>query len=377
MFRIGVIGLGERMSGMVKLLIQSGECVLTAVADPRIEEVKREQTAKGTDISKTRFYENAEEMLSSEELDGVLVGTRCSLHTKYACLVISKGLPLYLEKPVSTTREDLSRLEELLVKYPERCRCVTVSFPLRFTEQVLRVKEIINSGKIGEIAHVQAWCNVPYAVGYYHKWYRDDKETGGLFLQKATHDVDYIMDICGKNPTLCCAMTSKKVFKGDHPAGLLCRSCAEKDTCIDYTADKGTDYRKHDFCCFGVDTGNEDSGSAVIMLENGVHISYSQDFISRKSAGRRGARFIGHLGTVEFDWHEGYAVFHNHYGEKEEIKLGGDGIGHFGGDFRLAADFISVLKGKDSACSLFDGVRSAKLCLCLRESAEKKKFVEF
>jgi hypothetical protein len=32
---------------------------------------------------------------------------------------------------------------------------------------------------------VQAINNVPYGSVYYHSWYRDPKETGGLFLQKA------------------------------------------------------------------------------------------------------------------------------------------------------------------------------------------------
>ncbi len=377
MYKLGVIGLGERISGVIKNLELTGQCELAFVADPRVEEVKKEQTDKGRDISKIKFYPTAEEMLKIEKPDGILIGTRCSLHTKYAKMVLKQGYPLFLEKPVCTTREDLARLEKLLCDYPEECKRVTVSFPLRFTGQVLKVKELIADGKIGEIAHIQAWCNVPYALGYYHKWYRDDKETGGLFLQKATHDVDYIMDILGKNPTMVCAMTSKQVFKGDHEAGLLCRNCAEKDTCIDSTSDLGTDYRKHDYCCFAVDTGNEDSGSAVIMFENGVHAAYSQNFISRKSAGKRGARFIGHLGTIEFDWQQEYIIYHNHYGEKEEIPLDATQSGHFGGDYMLAVDFLKALGGEETNCTLAEGIRSARLCLCLKESSEQQKFVQY
>lgn len=377
MYKLAVIGLGTRMSGVIKLLEKTGKCVLAYVADPRVEEVKKEQEMQGRDISAVKFYKSAEELFENEKPDGVCIGTRCSLHAKYADMVIRKGYPLFLEKPVCTTREDLALLEKLLCDCPEESKRVTVSFPLRFTSQVLKVKEYIENGKIGEVAHVQAWCNVPYALGYYHKWYRDDNETGGLFLQKATHDVDYITDILGVMPKTVCAMTSKKVFLGDRPEGTLCRNCPDKDTCIDFTDDHGTDYRKHDHCVFAVDTGNEDSGSGIIMYENGVHLSYSQDFISRKSAGKRGARFIGHLGTIEFDWHENYIVFHDHYGEKEEIDLGGSYGGHFGGDDMLAQDFLLALSGKTTRCTLADGIRSARLCLCLRESAKEKRFVEY
>lgn len=377
MYRLGIIGLGDRISTVLKNLENTGECELCCVADPRLEEVKLEQTAKGRDISRVHFYTTAEDMLENEKPDGILVGTRCSLHTKYAEMVIKKGYPLYLEKPVCTTRKDLARLERLISEYPDECKRVTVSFPLRFTPQIIKAKELIAEGTIGKIAHIQAWTNVPYAIGYYHKWYRDDNETGGLFLQKATHDVDYIMDVLGEEPTEVCAMTSKQVYKGDHEAGLLCRSCTEKDTCIDYTDELGTNYRKHDFCCFATDTGNEDSGSALIMFQNGVHAAYSQNFISKRSAGKRGARFIGHLGTIEFDWQQNYFVYHDHYGERHDIDISDKANGHFGGDEMLAYDFLLALSGKETRCTLESGIRSAKLCLCLKESAELHKFIQY
>ncbi len=376
MYRIAVIGLGERISGILSLLEKTGECALCCVADPRAEEVKKEQIAKGRDVSRVHFYDSAEEMLEKETPDGVCIGTRCSLHAKYADFVLRKGSPLFLEKPVCTTREDLALLEKLMRDCPEACRHVTVSFPLRFTYHFRRAKELIAEGKIGEVAHVQGWCNVPYALGYYHKWYRDDTETGGLFLQKATHDLDYITELVGATPVKVCAMTSKKVFVGDKPAGLLCRNCPEKETCLDATDDLGTDYRKNDGCVFAVDTGNEDSGSGVIMYDNGVHVSYSQNFISRRSAGKRGVRIIGHLGTIEFDWQENYLVWHDHYGERHDLDTSCDKGSHFGGDEMLARDFLLALAGKDTTCSLADGVRSARLCLCMRESALRGEFVE-
>ena len=54
--------------------------------------------------------------------------------------------------------------------------------------------------------HVQAWNNVPYGWCYYQSWYRDENETQGLFLQKATHDFDYINYLVEKRPVMVCAM---------------------------------------------------------------------------------------------------------------------------------------------------------------------------
>ena len=62
-----------------------------------------------------------------------------------------------------------------------------VSFPLRVSALCTTAREIIDSGVIGTVENVQAINNVPfYSGGYYHGWMRDDEETGGLWLQKAT-----------------------------------------------------------------------------------------------------------------------------------------------------------------------------------------------
>src|SRR5690606_38144563 len=124
-----------------------------------------------------------------------------------------------LEKPVATTMEDARRLKAGFEAGKSK---VVVSFPLRLTSMVQCVKEIVDSGQIGTVEHVQAVNNVPYGGVYYHYWYRDEKETGGMFLQKATHDFDYINYILGHKPAVVSAMTSKQVYKGTKPAGLKC-----------------------------------------------------------------------------------------------------------------------------------------------------------
>ena len=41
MYNLGVIGLGERISGVLSNLEKTGRCRLSCVADPRFEEVKK------------------------------------------------------------------------------------------------------------------------------------------------------------------------------------------------------------------------------------------------------------------------------------------------------------------------------------------------
>ena len=371
MYRMCAIGSGHRLTPIVKRLAENDDFEIAAVCDPDPAVKERYE-----DYPDVRFYTDAKEMLDAERPDCVLIGTRCSLHTHYALLCAKYDIPIFLEKPVCTNYEDYERLKEAL---PVSDKTV-VSFPLRYCKIVDCVRDIINSGKIGEVAHVQAYNNVPYARGYYHGWYRDESETGGLWLQKATHDFDYVGSVIGQRPVRICAMESKQVFKGDMPAGLHCpdcekrRDCPESDLNVETYGDR---YAVQDGCCFAKDTGNHDSGTAIIMYENGVHAVYSQDFIARKGAAKRGARFIGYLGTVEFDFNTGVVqvYYHNeNRTERHELEVT---RGHSGGDVVLTNNFADVVRGKvKSYATLKEGLLSAQMCLAAKRSSETNEFVE-
>ena len=374
LYHVGFIGFGRRAEylweGVLKPL---GSCCLTAIADPAVEAIQK----KHPELDECHYYTTAEEMLEKEPLDGVVIGTGCYLHTKYACLAAKYDLPIFLEKPISIDREQLSELEALL---PQHNHKTVVSFPLRVTEIVTKVKELLDSGCIGEIAQVQSVNNVYYGRCYYHGWYRNDALTGGLFVTKATHDLDYLAMLVGKgSPKWVCAMESKMVFKGDKPAGLLCKDCPEAATCPEsiqnIPADDPQTYGS--YCCFATDTGNHDSATAIFQYENGLHVVYTQNFISRKSAGKRGARFIGFKGTLEFDFNTNTIVLTDHFSDEIKTFKLSKRKGHGGGDFLLGQNFVDVMaKRAPSVSTLENAIMGTKLCFAARESAETHRFIE-
>lgn len=382
--RVGIIGFGKRVQWMFSQIQEYNLGIeLAAICDINNDKIKKQFEQEKISYSKIAFYEDADEMLDTEKLDGVMIGTRCSLHTRLAVKVLSRNLPLFLEKPVATNMEDLLLLKKACDKSKSK---VVVSFPLRTSPIVSFAKEILDSGKIGTVEHVQAINNVPYGRIYYHNWYRDENETQGLFLQKSTHDFDYINYLVGIGPVAICAMNSKQVYKGNKPAGLRCKDCDEQETCQDSPF-----YLKHfsfgtsfedtygdDLCGFAVDTGNEDSGSALIRYETGMHACYSQNFFARKGAEARGARLFGYKGTLEFDWYKDeIKVFMHHSPVTESYKFDSKAMSHFGGDSVLAYNFINVMRGREESISDLDaGMLSACMCLMAKESAETGRFME-
>lgn len=380
MIKLGVIGYGGRIQGILKIIdsLQVGAKVV-AITDVRNDAIKK-QLGEPDDVV---FYTDAAAMLSQQQLDGVLVGTRCSLHASMACKVLEHNVPLFLEKPVATTWLDLLALRAAGAQSTAQ---TVVSFPLRVTPLVQLAKEIIDSGQIGTVEHVQAYNNVPYGGVYFHYWYRDENETGGLWLQKATHDFDYLNYLVGIQPRVISAMTSKQIFKGEHAAGLYCKDCDEQDTCMESPRNlflKRAETNRIDEtpfptyqCSFAVDTGNEDSGSALVRYESGMHLAYSQNFFARKGAATRGATLLGYKGTIEFDWFTDELKVHMHHTPRSEShKLDSKAMSHGGGDLVLAQSFINIITGQaPSIAPLDSGLLSVLMCLKARESARTMTF---
>ncbi len=383
MKKIGIIGYGGRIRGMLWQMQQfKTDLAITAITDVRNDEIREQMKKDGKDPAAIHFYTDAQRMLDREELDGVMIGTRCSEHTRFACQVLKRNLPLFLEKPVSTTMADWKKLYAASRKSKSP---VVVSFPLRMTAHVQQAVDIIRRGELGKIHHVQAWNNVPYGAAYYQDWYRDEKTTQGLFLQKATHDFDYLTYVLGFKPVRVAGMNAKLVYKGNMKAGLRCDACNLQEECPEspfnaYFRLGQTDgvQPSNRMCGFAKDTGNEDSGSALVEYDTGMHVSYSQNFYARRGAGARGARFFGYKGTLEFDWYTNeLKVFYHHMSRSAVYTFEPSKIGHGGGDAVLCWNFLQLMEGKtaESVSPLSAGLRSALMCLKAKESAETGRFL--
>ena len=178
-------------------------------------------------------------------------------------------------------------------------------------------------------------------------------------------------------------MKSKQYFKGDKPAGLKCKDCPDSEACPESPANiiKGNSKKDlhtlGEYCCFAVDTGNEDSGSMIVEYENGIHVVYTQDFVVRNGAGRRGAIIVGEIGTIEFDLVSGDITYYKHTEDiTKKIDVPSTDNDHYGGDRFLVDNFIEVMAGTSaSKANLAEGIMSAKICLAATKSSEKHEFI--
>jgi predicted dehydrogenase len=372
--KLGIIGYGKRARWVSQLMCSHDEhTTIKAIADPNWSSAYE----KCGDIERalvkdTTIYSDADKMLDSEDLDGVIVATRCSLHSQMALRVLDRDIPLYLEKPIAIHMDDLLALRG------HKQDKVLISYPLRVSSVAQAAKKLIDSGKIGIVEHIQAINNASYGGRYFQNWYRDDVETGGMYLQKAVHDLDCISYLMGSRPVRISAINTKKIFHGNNPAGLKCSNCPEKLICCDSPHHPMRQDRiplnqeAEEFCAYAVDTGNDDANSAIIEYSCGGQASFSQNFVVRNKAGKRTMTIIGYHGTIEFNWYtDKMTVYMHHSPETIEYDFSGEGW-HGGGDDALAMNFLQVIRGEAlPVATLDEAIETTLLAMKANESAHK------
>jgi len=384
MIRLAVIGYGGRANWMVKCFQQADpEIAVTAVIDPN-EKLARTRIPE-KDLASVRFFSDVPTLFRQARPDAVLIATRCNLHTPYAIQVARYPVALFLEKPVAISMKQATTLERAFAR--SKCR-VVVSFPLRVTPLCVLGRERLDADFVGRPEHILAVNYVPYGTCYFDDGYRDYEITQGLFLQKATHDFDYMSYLMNSSITRVAAMALKgRVFGGKKKPGLTCSKCKECPTCLESpfnrtrNASGGT---PHDHpCVFGADIGtpekgmNEDCSSALVEFASGAQGVYTQVFFSRRDAGTRGATISGYQGTLSFDWYTNQMKYVRHHRPFTDVTTVGAGMAHFGGDSELALDFVRLIKGTHpSRTPIETGLQSVYACLAAKESSETGRFVK-
>lgn len=103
-------------------------------------------TAAALNIRKA--YESYEELLADSEIEVIYIPLPNHLHKEWAMKAATAGKHVLCEKPVTLSQEDL---EEILTHFEKEGKLFLEAFMYQFHPQHARVKEIIQSGEIGEV----------------------------------------------------------------------------------------------------------------------------------------------------------------------------------------------------------------------------------
>ncbi|MCD4774585.1 MAG: Gfo/Idh/MocA family oxidoreductase [Candidatus Aegiribacteria sp.] len=144
MFKTGVIGLGYWGPNLLRNLYankRNGELIMCDSDTTRLEIMK----LRYPDVSYTSDYRD---ILNDSSLDAVVVATNVSSHFPLAKEALLAGKHVFVEKPFAASIEQAEELVEL----GEKNGLVTmVGHTFMFSPPVIKAKEIIDSGELGEI----------------------------------------------------------------------------------------------------------------------------------------------------------------------------------------------------------------------------------
>ena len=186
--KIAVIGGGIIGKSHIQIASKRVDCELTAVcdSDPAVEDLAFEYDAK--------YYTDYHDMLAQETLDGVIIATPNDLHCSMARDCAAKSLHMLVEKPLTTTLEQGRQLLAAAQKYNVQ---VLVGHYRRFNPIVAKVREVIQSGQLGQISAVSALWALKKPDPYFGAAWRT-QAGGGPVLINLIHDIDNLRYFFGE-----------------------------------------------------------------------------------------------------------------------------------------------------------------------------------
>lgn len=148
--KVGIIGTGWIAAAHLKSYLKMPDVDIVAGAD--LIEGKADAFFEANGLKNVRTYRNHKEMLDNEQLDAVSVCTYNRTHAECTISALEHGVNVLLEKPMCVTLDEavqICRAEKASGKV------LSVGFQPRFDPNMRKIKEIVDSGELGDVYYIQ------------------------------------------------------------------------------------------------------------------------------------------------------------------------------------------------------------------------------
>lgn len=195
--RWGIIGCGDVTE------VKSGPA-FQQIKGSKLVAVMRRDAAKAADYAKRhkvgKWYSNADELINDPDVNAIYIATPPDAHAFYTLRALQARKPVYVEKPMALNTAQAQQMVEASRKYKLP---VYVAYYRRALSDFLKVKELIESGQIGEVSQINLQLHLPPRPEDYNKeslpWrVLSEKAGGGYFYDLASHQLDYLHFLFGK-----------------------------------------------------------------------------------------------------------------------------------------------------------------------------------
>lgn len=280
-------------------------------------------------------YPSLEAALAGGRFDGAVVCSPTAFHVDQCLVLLERGLPLLLEKPVAKSLTDAERLSAALAAADSR---LLLGYTWRWWPPLARVRELLAQRVVGQLHHVDFIMSAHLADWHPYEplgdFFMSSAELGGGALLDESHWLDLMAWMFGPPDSL---------FAQVETIG-------------------------------GLDISSDDNVDMLLSYPDGLRVHVHLDLYGRPH--RKEIRFVGTAGTML--WSE----------TPNRIAIAEDAAGPWREEFfenerndmfmAVAREFLAMLQGDPArTCSLDDGMAVMRIIEAARESAATGRRVEF
>jgi predicted dehydrogenase len=182
--KLGFIGVGWIGRNRLEAIAKENIADIKAISDPNAEYAEEA----------LQFAPTAEllpdlEALIATDLDGVIIASPSALHAAQSIKAIENGKAVFCQKPLG---RNAAEVKQVVQRAKEKDVLLSVDFSYRFTSGIKALKEVLDSGELGEIYGANLVFHNAY--GPDKPWYFDPKLAGGgCVMDLGVHLVDLLV----------------------------------------------------------------------------------------------------------------------------------------------------------------------------------------
>ncbi len=217
----------------------------------------------------TEIYSDYEEAIQKSGADAAIVCTPNHLHAAPTVAALKGGLHVLCEKPAADSAAAAKTMADAA---DAAGKVLYIGFPLRVAKPVSKIKEVLDSGKLGRLSSARVILAAPETLTCAKTPYRKKYETGGGIIYDYSHEIDYC----------------RYFFGGpDKVVAFVDLMFPDLDTC-------------------------DDNAAMIMHYKNGFCVTLHYDYVQEKGASRgRSIAIVCEKGFIETNFSTQLTIFHN------------------------------------------------------------------
>ena len=181
MIKVGVIGTGVMGAGHARFINKHIPIAqVIGISDINVAGMQ----ALANELETIKFQTtNPEELAQNPEIDALLIASPDQFHADQLRLALKYKKPTLCEKPLASTLEDARAITKEIdeVEASLGKKLINIGFMRRFDPGFIKVKEVVNSGKLGKPLYVRVVSRNHFSPG---------TTSEGILINSAVHDFD-------------------------------------------------------------------------------------------------------------------------------------------------------------------------------------------